>query len=465
MQTDEWFNKAIESGDLANVINYLINFGASPSTLFEGISPLYRACKAGHIDVVKTLLRHKADPKQKNDLSYKARWDKYWSVNDFDGEHGATPMKAAIKSGKVDIVEALIENKAPFDEQGTDGRTPLFTAIHEKKEELALLFIRKGARLDIKDHYGISLMGMAVRCQLLNVVKELAIKGAPLDILDEHGSSVLQDSTSPSSPEILSFLLGFENVRKLVNLRWLDKWTPISNAVREGCVASVRLLVEAKADLSFHYDGSSLLELANETLQKNISSNSKNPSKEWDPIIAQNREVLAYVEQVMPSKKTKKESISASPQTKQRVERNPTQLVTLSDGRQLPRVMVEMTLFQIQQAMKGAGEIGTPFLLCDLKDKSIKDDKWTPAPNPFCKTMDMKTHQLLDGNGFMLPDTKSIVKDCIVGDNFDIALRNPPCLSESAKPASEPNEFKNGASAIPNQSAHTSATQEQCVIM
>jgi hypothetical protein len=75
--------------------------------------------------------------------------------------------------------------------------------------------------------------------------------------------------------------------------------------------------------------------------------------------------------------------------------------------------------------MIGAG-MGELFLLVDLKDKANKEDDWVPASNPFCKSIEiMKSHLLIDGRGYMLPYVRSIVKDCIVGDDFEIRLQIP----------------------------------------
>lgn len=109
----------------------------------------------------------------------------------------------------------------------------------------------------------------------------------------------------------------------------------------------------------------------------------------------------------------------------------PTEVLTFSDGNKLPRTVVHQTLIHINEAIKEAGS-GAAFLLYDLRDKSLKDDEWTPCPNPFCETMCiMKQNALVDDKGHMLPSTKSIIQDCVVGEDLDIHIKRT-CLSEKA---------------------------------
>ncbi|MBI3211780.1 MAG: ankyrin repeat domain-containing protein [Simkania negevensis] len=426
---DRLFHAAINEGE-CDVVAFLIACGVSVSGLLEGISPLYTACKHGKIEIAQLLLENGALSTQKNDLSYQAKWSKYWHINDIVGLHGATPMKAAISSGSRDLVNLLIQYKAPFDEPGPDGRSPVFLAVFYRREDLALFFIENGANIKVRDYHGISLLSMTVRGGCLRVAQELVKRGVDIAEQDEDGSTALYDAAGGKNPELLAFLLQ-HGAAAVKNVLWLGKWTPISSAVSSGNVENVKLLVEAGADLSINYEGMDILELAKKELCKSESSLRENESfyrshpqyrEESERTIGNKRAVVEFLQKTMGRSGSKPVSNSPSIEesnmkAKKRIETLSKEIVTLSDGTKVHRAMVLQTALQVRDAVKGAGIGGEPFFLFDLKDKALKEDDWVPVPNPFCKSIEiMKANLLIDGRGHMLPDIKSIIRDCIVSD-------------------------------------------------
>ena len=98
------FIEAVKEAEELNAIaafidqNPGVSAGLSVSTLNNrGISPLYRACEKGDIKIAELLLKHGADPIQRNT----------WPYLEVDIKN-AIPMGAAMKTGRVDLVKLLI---------------------------------------------------------------------------------------------------------------------------------------------------------------------------------------------------------------------------------------------------------------------------------------------------------------------------------------------------------------------
>lgn len=419
-------HQAIKDGEIDVVAILLSSGAASPSALVKGKTPLYVACEAGNVDIAKLLLQKGAQVSQKNDLSYKAKYDKYWSVNDFDCTHGSLPMKAAIKSGSLELVELLIEHGADFDGVGNLGRSPLMEALHAGKEDLALLFIEKGANLRLKEAMGCNVIHFAV--DHIRVLRELVKRGVGLNDIDQDGQTVLYTVAGRKSPEILQFVLENSD-KKLINQLWLDTWTPLSSAVQSNYLDNVIMLVDAGADLSFNYKGLNILELAHKELRDSEEFYKKNPqySEEGDRCLPGKRAIVKYLETKVSENYVADENEVIRPLEESRPEESqPMLMATLEDGTEYPEILVKQILFSIQLAVKTAGPVGGVFLLTDLKEKASKKASWKPNCNPFCDTMEiMKAHGLIDGIGEMLPGVRSIIKECILGESFDIKIQIP----------------------------------------
>ncbi|CAG2222924.1 unnamed protein product [Mytilus edulis] len=94
-------------------------------------SPLYVACKSGHSDIVKLLLKNKADVSLFNrgharivDMLLKYKADISHCNND-----GESPLYAACANGHKDIVEILMQNHANVSQCDNNGNTPLQAAV------------------------------------------------------------------------------------------------------------------------------------------------------------------------------------------------------------------------------------------------------------------------------------------------------------------------------------------------
>jgi ankyrin repeat protein len=426
---DKLLHGAIKEGEI-ELVKILIKQNVSVSTLVDGISPLYQACKYGHLEIAEMLLIKGASPTQKNDLSYQYEWDKYGYMQDLERIHNATPIQAAITTGDEKLVKLLCFYGAPFDEPNTHGESPLFVAVRTHKEGPALYFINKGAKINAKNFAGISLIEMAVACQLMGVVRKLTEMGVNLCEQNRDGGTLLHLAAWKENSEILKFLL--ENGTKdLVNVLNRFQNTPLYDAATSGIFENVKLLVEAGADLTLKYKDKSILELMKEELSKSKLFYEKNLKyiEEGKKVVGNKQIVVDYLEDVMSKKNLDPESFlilkdenKKGSENVVKIENN-NNIITLSDGTKMTEPLIITTLMKIQASINGASD-GALFLLYDLRDKAFQEnDSWKPCPNPFCDTMSiLKSNGLIGHQGSMLPEVRSIVKDCIIGKGLEIKL-------------------------------------------
>ena len=99
---------AVVTGDLAEVKRLVVSCGVDPNVKDnDGRTPLHRAAKRGHVDIVKLLLEHGANP------------------NIQENKYGYTPLHVAVKNCHVDVVRVLLEHGADPTIRDNEGRTPL----------------------------------------------------------------------------------------------------------------------------------------------------------------------------------------------------------------------------------------------------------------------------------------------------------------------------------------------------
>jgi ankyrin repeat protein len=111
----------------------------------RGMTPLFAAAHAGHLDAVTTLLH-------------------YYSANVHIPDcHGATPVYVACCRGHTAILHTLITHGASVHTPNEQGVTPVHIASHEGHTAVLHLLFRKGASSDFysKDHSGRTALQLA----------------------------------------------------------------------------------------------------------------------------------------------------------------------------------------------------------------------------------------------------------------------------------------------------------------
>jgi ankyrin repeat protein len=163
-------------------------------------TPLYAAMKSRKFDVVKLLLKRGADPN---------------AVVKF----GSTPFLLASEIGELYITEACVEagadlnfaTRGPYaDNLDTTGQTALFMVTLKQKVDVVRFLIRKGAQVDIQNRCGVSPLLLAAESGNRELVQVLVETDANVDIkpqgqlAEEHflaGQVIISAKSSHSSKE------------------------------------------------------------------------------------------------------------------------------------------------------------------------------------------------------------------------------------------------------------------------
>ncbi|KAH0538358.1 hypothetical protein FGG08_005053 [Glutinoglossum americanum] len=226
---------------------------------YDGRTPLSWAAQRGHEAVVKLLIEAKADvnAKDKNSGTRPPSWSPFerrYAVFILDNA-GRTPLSWAAQRGHEDVVKLLVKAKADVNVKDKNfGRTPLSWAAYEGHEAVVKLLIKAKSDVNVKDNDdpmpmndGRTPLSWAAQKGHEAVVKLLIEAEA-----DVNG----KDDTQGRTPLWWAAYEGHEAVAKLLidagsDVNDKDDYdvTPLLLAAREGHEAIVKLLIDAKADV------------------------------------------------------------------------------------------------------------------------------------------------------------------------------------------------------------------------
>ncbi|MCT7546124.1 ankyrin repeat domain-containing protein [Aliarcobacter cryaerophilus] len=273
-----------------DIFNMLIKAGADINAKDKkSWTPLHWASGNNHIELVKVLIKAKAN------LNEKATYS-----NDEEGFFGITPLYASITLNNWEIAKLLIEAGADVNLGiETDLKyTPLLLITSQKEPSLDIfnMLIKAGADINAKDKNSWTPLHWASRKNHIELVKVLIKAGADINEKatyydDEEGFSgitPLYASITLNNWEIAKLLieagadvnLGIETDLKYTPLLLItsqkepsldifnmlikagadinaidkDSWTPLHYAVKNNHIEIVNLLIEAGADVNIASD-------------------------------------------------------------------------------------------------------------------------------------------------------------------------------------------------------------------
>ena len=169
------------------VVKRQLALGVSPNNNWSRYAntPLIKAAESGRIKVVELLLEKGADVNKHN-------------------EGGETPLHYATKHGHAEVMKILLEHGADVTAKGTGCGTPLQWAARSGQIKAAEILLAYGA--DINAGRGSPLQD-AVRYEQSEMVRYLLARGADINAGSDRGSKLLHTAALSDDVEIRRILL------------------------------------------------------------------------------------------------------------------------------------------------------------------------------------------------------------------------------------------------------------------
>ncbi|XP_014291823.1 protein fem-1 homolog B isoform X2 [Halyomorpha halys] len=171
------FNANIEHEGCVRVEHYFI----------EGATPLWCAAGAGHLNVVKTLVKAGAD------------------VN-HTTTNNSTPMRAACYDGRLDIVKYLAMHGADINKPNKYNNTCLMIASYKGHIDIVRYLLERKVDPNEQAHCGATALFFAAECGHLEVVKDLLKYGARL-IPTNHGITPVLAAAERTRADVVEYFI------------------------------------------------------------------------------------------------------------------------------------------------------------------------------------------------------------------------------------------------------------------
>jgi hypothetical protein len=191
---------------------------------------LHSASYGGHLQIVRSLLRHGVgvdvlDHLNRTPLIF-ASWDGHCDTIRCLLEHAAnvavlddeqnTPLTWAAFYGHVNSLRVLLEHGADVHSRDMFGRTPLHDlawggdSFKGDRPEIAQLLLKHGANVNARDKEHKTVLHLAVSGgpDLLDIIRILLEHGADVDAEDKNGRTPLQVSLESGYEEVTQLLSG-----------------------------------------------------------------------------------------------------------------------------------------------------------------------------------------------------------------------------------------------------------------
>ncbi|MCH7847244.1 MAG: ankyrin repeat domain-containing protein [Planctomycetes bacterium] len=175
-----------------------------------------------------------------------------------------SPLAAAARSGDVATIGQAIKDGKNLEQADQDGATLLGIAARAKQAEVVRMLLEAGAKIEARDQKGRMplLAAVQTRDSSVEVVRALIAKGADVNTRGTMiGGTPLSWAAGPfSNPEIVAALVaGNADVNQVDN----TGMTPLMWAARYGAPATVKVLLDAGADVTAtNKQGQTSLDLA-----------------------------------------------------------------------------------------------------------------------------------------------------------------------------------------------------------
>lgn len=190
----------------------------------NGRTALHLAAFYGHERVVEKLLENGADPCLR-DVDFKTAFelaveggslpvlDTFTRVEsgpvDIEGEDGRTSLHLAANSGKVDVLNFLIERlgNSLMTSRNRDGSMPIHIAAKAGHVQAVVHLLNRGCDIEVTDNAGRTPLHYAAEAGHLSVARLLNDRRAKMDISDESGETPLFLASHRGHRALVEFFL------------------------------------------------------------------------------------------------------------------------------------------------------------------------------------------------------------------------------------------------------------------
>lgn len=203
---------------------------------WDDLTALITAASAGHMDIVKMLLKAGAD------------------VNASDKD-GITALMEASIMGHEKIVNVLLEAGAEVDFKSNSGVTALWLAAGENRISVMKALLKRNADASVTRSDGITALMTASVAGHVNAVKLLIDEGADPLAVDADGLTALMNAAEKGATNVMKVLIDAAGSPDYVNIMSTTGFNALIIASAHGHTDSVKyLIIEAKADVNLVHE-------------------------------------------------------------------------------------------------------------------------------------------------------------------------------------------------------------------
>ena len=289
---------------LRDVAEFLIierSQGVNTRSGSRNVTPLFVASDKGHLDVMRLLLEHGADPNvrdgssntplhgvsQRGHVKIARVLLEYGAHPDVRGIGDLTPLRLALQGGHLKVARALLEHNANADTRDHFNRTPLHQASQEGDVDVAQVLLNHRADANSQDLSNWTPLHWASQWGHVQVARVLLDHGAEVDAHALDSSTPLHLALQEGHLEMIRLLLDHG---AFSNSRDRDNCTTLHWASRRGHLQVASVLLEHGADPNSRDNNKETplhqllegeyLEVARVLLEHGADPNSQNSNKE-----------------------------------------------------------------------------------------------------------------------------------------------------------------------------------------
>ncbi|CAC5377619.1 unnamed protein product [Mytilus coruscus] len=160
----------------------------------NGTTSLYIACENGHLQLLKVLLKYRADPTLKKNS-------------------GDSSLSVACENGHTNIVsEILGSTDEDKDYQNRNGYSPMYFACQNGHVDIVQILIKYRANINLSSKLGVSPLFIACEKGYLSIVKNLLINGADINCQNNAGQVPLHAACYKNHIEVVRILLENDSI-------------------------------------------------------------------------------------------------------------------------------------------------------------------------------------------------------------------------------------------------------------